>query len=340
MTLDHQMPGIGLIGCGDISKSHLGAYKRLGLPVRALCNRTLSKARERAVEFFPDAHICSDHHELLALPEVEVVDITTHPPERIGLVADALRAGKHVLSQKPFVLDLQEGERLIALAKEHEVLLAVNQNGRWAPHLAGIRESVHAGQVGSLESVDVSIDWDHSWTVGTAFDHTPNLVLFDFGMHWFDFVACLLDGREVSEVTATTGRTPDQASPQPMLAEVTMTGPDLHMHLRFNGDCASDPLDRTVVTGSEGTLVSEGPDLKTQRLILQRGDVRSELPLQGDWFTTGFEGTMIELLRAIREGDTPSHSAGNNLRSLELAFAACASAESGSPVHPGDIRAI
>ena len=119
-----------------------------------------------------------------------------------------------------------------------------------------------------------------------------------------------------------------------------MTGPDLHVHLRFNGDCASNPLDRTVVTGSEGTLVSEGPDLKTQRLILQRGDVRSELPLQGDWFTTGFEGTMIELLRAIREGDTPSHSAGNNLRSLELAFAACASAESGSSVHPGDIRAI
>jgi len=107
MTLGHQMPGIGLIGCGDISKSHLGAYKRLGLPVRALCNRTLSKARERALEFFPDAHVCEDHRELLALPEVGVVDITTHPPERVGLIADALRAGKHVLSQKPFVLDLR-----------------------------------------------------------------------------------------------------------------------------------------------------------------------------------------------------------------------------------------
>jgi predicted dehydrogenase len=188
--------------------------------------------------------------------------------------------------------------------------------------------------------VDVSIDWDHSWTVGTAFDHTPNLVLFDFGMHWFDFVACLLDGREVREVTATTARTPTQASPQPMLAEATMTGPDLSVHLRFNGDCTSDPLDRTVVTGSEGTLVAEGADLKTQRLTLQRGDDRSELPLQGEWFTTGFEGTMLELLRAIREGDTPTHSARNNMRSLELAFAACASAESSSPVHPGDVRAI
>jgi predicted dehydrogenase len=340
MMAGTQTPGIGLIGCGGISESHLGAYKRLGLPVRALCNRTLSKARERAAEFFPEAHVCSDHRELLALPDVDVIDVTTHPPERIGLIADALSAGKHVLSQKPFVLNLQEGERLIAMAEDEGVLLAVNQNGRWAPHLAGIRESVRAGQVGSLQSVDVSIDWDHSWTVGTAFDHTPNLVLFDFGMHWFDFVACLLDGREVREVTATTARTATQASPQPMLAEATMTGPDLSVHLRFNGDCTSDPLDRTVVTGSKGTLVAEGPDLKTQRLTLQRGDTHSEIPLQGEWFTTGFEGTMLELLRAIREGDTPTHSARNNMRSLELAFAACASAESGSPVHPGDVRAI
>ena len=113
---DSPLPGIGLIGCGGISESHLGAYKRLGLPVRALCNRTLSKAHERAAEFFPEAHVCSDHRELLALPEVKVVDITTHPPERIDLIADALRAGKHVLSQKPFVLDLQEGERLGVLA--------------------------------------------------------------------------------------------------------------------------------------------------------------------------------------------------------------------------------
>ena len=340
MSANRDAPGIGLIGCGDISAMHLGAYKRLDLPVRALCNRTVSKAHERAAEFFPKAHVCSDHTELLALPEVAVVDVTTHPTQRVELVADALRAGKHVLSQKPFVLDLQQGEDLIALAEDHGVLLAVNQNGRWAPHLAGIRKSVRAGQIGLLQSVEVSIDWDHSWTVGTAFDHTPNLVLFDFGMHWFDLVACLLDGREVWEVSATTGRTPTQASPQPMLAEVLMTGPDLNIHLRFNGDCPSNPHDRTEVVGSEGTLVAQGADLKTQALTLQRGNDRTSIPLQGDWFTTGFEGTMLELLRAIREEDTPSHSARNNLRSLKLAFAACASAESGHPVHPGDIRSV
>ena len=44
-----------------------------------------------------------------ARDDIEVVDITTHPPDRPALIADAIEAGKHVLSQKPFVLDLDEG---------------------------------------------------------------------------------------------------------------------------------------------------------------------------------------------------------------------------------------
>ena len=94
MSANREAPGIGLIGCGDISAMHLGAYKRLDLPVRALCNRTVSKAHERAAEFFPKAHVCSDHTELLALPDVAVVDVTTHPTQRVELVADALRAAR------------------------------------------------------------------------------------------------------------------------------------------------------------------------------------------------------------------------------------------------------
>ena len=52
------------------------------------------------------------------------------------MIETALAAGKHVLSQKPFVLDLDDGTRLADLADESGVVLAVNQNGRWAPHLS------------------------------------------------------------------------------------------------------------------------------------------------------------------------------------------------------------
>ena len=93
-----------------------------------------------------------DFESLLRRDDIEVFDITPHPAERVPLVEAALKAGKHVLSQKPFVVDLDTGERLVELADKNGVKLAVNQNGRWAPHFAYMREAVRAGLVGDLVS--------------------------------------------------------------------------------------------------------------------------------------------------------------------------------------------
>ena len=138
-------PGIGLIGAGGITVSHLDAYKKAGYRVLAISNPTLSKAAARRDAFFPDARISTDHEAVLACPGVEVVDIATHPAERVALIEAAIDAGKHVLSQKPFVLDLDVGERLCDCAASNGVRLAINQNGRWAPHFAYMREAVKAG---------------------------------------------------------------------------------------------------------------------------------------------------------------------------------------------------
>src|SRR2546430_12134988 len=111
-------PGIGLIGCGGITKWHLTAYKAAGYRVLAMCDVAIERARARRDEFYPDAAITDDVYELLARDDIEVVDITTHPPERPPLIETALRARKHVLSQKPFVLDLDVGHRLVDLAAD------------------------------------------------------------------------------------------------------------------------------------------------------------------------------------------------------------------------------
>ena len=62
--------------------------------------------------------------------------------------------------------------------------------------------------------------------------------------------------------------------------------------------------------------------------------------LTGAWFPDGFHGTMAELLSAIKEDREPSHSARNNLASLELCYAAVASAERGEAVKPGSVRQL
>ncbi|HSU66214.1 MAG TPA: Gfo/Idh/MocA family oxidoreductase, partial [Tepidisphaeraceae bacterium] len=150
-------PAIGLIGCGGVTDMHLRAYKKAGYNVVALCNPHLEKAEARRREFFPKATVYSDYRELLKRDDIEVVDIATHPEIRSNQIEESLKAGKHVLSQKPFVTDLNRGERLADLADEKGLRLAVNQNGRWAPHFSYIRHAVARGLVGDVQGVHFAV---------------------------------------------------------------------------------------------------------------------------------------------------------------------------------------
>ena len=94
-----------------------------------------------------------DYRELLDRSDIEVVDIATHATDRPPIVEASLRAGKHVLSQNHLRSTLETGRRLVELARREKRLLAVNQNGRWAPHFSYMREAVWAGLLGELTGV-------------------------------------------------------------------------------------------------------------------------------------------------------------------------------------------
>ena len=331
-------PRIGLIGCGGISEYHLRAYRAMGLEVAALCDVDLARAERRRSEFFPGAEVFTDYRDLLRRDAVEVVDLALHPAERVAVIEAALRARRHVLSQKPFVLDLDTGERLADLADAMGVRLAVNQNGRWAPHFAWLTAAVRAGLVGDVASVDFTLQWDHTWTAGTPFERIRHLVLFDFGVHWFDLTARLMGSRAPRGVTAAVARTPFQRMAPPMLAAVTVDYGDAQVRMAFNGHVIHGQEDRTVVCGASGLLRSAGPSLSEQRVALHSAAGAAEPTLDGTWFTSGFQGAMGELLCAIEEKRAPDHDARGNLQGLALCFAALASADSGLPVTPGRAR--
>lgn len=331
-------PKIALVGCGGISEYHLRAYRAMELDVVALCDRHFDRAEKRRREFFPGASVTTDWREVMRRADVEVVDLTLHPEARVAAIEAALEARKHVLSQKPFVLDLAVGERLADLAAARGCALAVNQNGRWAPHFAYLAAAVEAGVVGPVASVDFSLQWDHTWTAGTAFDRVRHLVLFDFGIHWFDMAARLMRGRKARRVWASVERMEGQKMAPPILAQVAIDYPGAQVRLAFNGHVVHGQEDRTTVCGTHGTLRSWGPSLSEQTVSVHTAAGEARPTLEGTWFTSGFQGAMGELLCAIEEKREPANGARENLESLALCFAALASAERGEPVVPGSVR--
>ena len=332
-------PRIALVGAGGISAAHLEAYREAGLDVAVICSRTRANAQARRDAYFPHAEATDDIHGTLTRDDIAVVDLTPHPAERLSLIETALEAGKHVLSQKPFVLDLDDGARLADLADRKGLVLAVNQNGRWAPHLAWIREAVRAGLIGDLQSVHFSIHWDHSWIGGTAFEDLHELILYDFAVHRFDFLASLIGGR-ANLVFATTARASGQSVRPPMLAQALIEFEGGQAALLFDGATRFGSEDRTFVTGSRGTLACQGPDPGNQDVVLTNSSGRARAQLEGSWFKEGFLGTMGALLQAVEDGTRPLNDARGNLDALALVFAAVASARRGEPVAPGTGRSL
>lgn len=331
-------PNIGLIGCGGITPYHLAAYQKAGYNVVALCDLDRERAEQRRKDYYPGATVHVEYEDVLAREDIDVVDIATHPGERAAMIEAALVAGKHVLSQKPFVMDLDLGRCLTDLAEVQGLLLAVNQNGRWAPHFSYARHAVAAGLLGEVTAVHTGVCWDHNWTADTPFNKVKHLILYDFAVHWFDMVNCLMGNHDPIRVYASLARSPAQRAAPPLLAQVLVEYEGAQASLRFDADTRYGAMDSTCVIGTRGLLTSAGPDLNTQTVTLTTEAGRAVPVLRGDWFTNGFHGTMAELLCAIEEGREPYHSARDNLRTLSLCFAAIASAESHQPVVPGTVR--
>ena len=146
--------------------------------------------------------------------------------------------------------------------------------------------------------------------------------------------ACIMGDQRPKSIFASTLHHTGQVYNPPALASVTIEYPQTQVRMSFNAHCTRGEEDVTTVVGTKGTLRSRGSGLNEQpemEVHLHNGSVT--VPLIGCWFGSGFQGTMGELLSAIEEDRTPYHSACNNLKTLDLCFAAQRSADQGIPVH-------
>ncbi|HRJ73962.1 MAG TPA: Gfo/Idh/MocA family oxidoreductase [Terrimicrobiaceae bacterium] len=106
---------IAIVGCGSISSAYFGNCRRFpNLEIVACTDRDLSRAKlaseKYGVPFLPGVK------ELLASPEVEIVVNLTIPQAHAAVDCEALRAGKHVFSEKPLGLTLAEGREIVETA--------------------------------------------------------------------------------------------------------------------------------------------------------------------------------------------------------------------------------
>ncbi|MFF3018291.1 Gfo/Idh/MocA family protein [Streptomyces sp. NPDC057939] len=143
---------IGVIGCADIARRRMLPALRAasGIELVAVAARDAARARETADEAGCEA--VTGYGALLARPDIDAVYVPLPAALHAEWVEAALRAGKHVLAEKPLTTDLAETRRLLDLAGSAALVLRENVMFVHHSQHAAVRSLVHGGAIGELRA--------------------------------------------------------------------------------------------------------------------------------------------------------------------------------------------
>lgn len=195
-----------IVGLGFVGKAHLEGLRRLGISVQGILGSSPERSKEASKSMgLPRAYTALE--ELAADPSVHVVHLCTPNYLHFQEASQLLRAGKHVLCEKPLALDPRESATLVSLLKETGRVGAVAYNLRYYPLCQEARALINKGEIGQVKLVHGSFlqDWllfetDWNWRLDAKLGGELRAVS-DIGTHWLDLAAWMIS-TSVSELCA------------------------------------------------------------------------------------------------------------------------------------------
>lgn len=357
---------LGVIGVnanrGWASRVHMPALPTLlEYELRAVCTSKRESA-EAAAEKYQTPRAYWDYRDLVADPEVDVVDICVPVRQQHEIAMAALEAGKHVFCEWPLAVTVAQAIEMADLASRKGLHTMVGLQARWNPGLVRLRQLVADGWVGRVLSASATF-----FIPGLLDERAPELAYRGDranGAHTLAVVAghtidtlcwCVGSFTEVSAVVETLApEWPLQGG-----GTVKVTAPD---HVSVAGRLAGGgvaavsvgsvpshgPPVRIEIYGTEGTLMAQGTPGLHNRVRLQgarRGESEFadlEIPAELDWVPAEATGVAVQwalfsrmmrgLAEGIREGNHPGATFADAARHHQLLDAIDRASQSGRAV--------
>jgi scyllo-inositol 2-dehydrogenase (NADP+) len=252
---------VGVVGFGLAGRQfHCPLITAAGMQVRGVVTRQAELVRQS----LGDVRVHAEIDSLLADPAIDLVVIATpnhlHAPQALA----ALKAGKHVVIDKPFALNLYEVDELLRTAQEQRRCLAVFHNRRWDSDFLTLRKVLEAGRLGDIYRVQIRWDRFRPNVVERWREHEEagGGLLLDLGPHLIDQALCLFGTPEWVQaelLKQRTGATVEDGF------EIWMGKGSLRIHIGCSA-IAPDNIGRYQVHGLLGSLSKGGLDVQEPQL--------------------------------------------------------------------------
>jgi len=204
---------VGIIGCGKIAQvRHIPEYAaNPNAEVYGFYDINQARAEALAVKYGGKAF--ASYEELLADPEIEAVSVCAANHAHAEISIAALKAGKHVLCEKPMAVTLEECEAMVAAAKESGKYLMIGQNQRLAKAHAKAKELIEQGAIGKVLTFRTIFGHGgpETWSIDPGsnvwfFDKTKAAMgaMADLGIHKTDMIQYVLGSKIIKTQAVLT----------------------------------------------------------------------------------------------------------------------------------------
>ncbi|GAA2678456.1 Gfo/Idh/MocA family protein [Nonomuraea recticatena] len=325
----------GIVGCGVIGALHARLIAAMDgtAELVAVADTDLERASRLAAEHGVDAH--GDLAELYARQDVDAVVVCVPSGLHAEAAVPALRAGKHVVIEKPIDITLEAADRIIAAERESGRTVTVISQRRFEPSFLRLKAAIEAGELGRLTSgaAEVTLWRPQSYYDSGGWRGTWALdgggALMNQGVHVVDLMLALLG--PAAEVSAYAG----------LLAHEGIEVEDTAVAaVRFAGGALGRLFATTAAHGGASVRVSVHGDrghavVENEVLVsFKVGEEDRTEPGQ----RLGAQAHHLQLadfVSAVAEGRAPEVTSADGRAALALVLAVYESARSGGPVKPG-----
>lgn len=202
---------LALVGCGRISKNHFDAIARIdGLELSAVCDSAADRARaageEQGVQSF------TNYAEMIASADADIVTVCTPSGLHAAQGIAAAKAGKHVITEKPMAITLEQADGLVQACDSAGVRLFVVKQNRLNPSIQLLKRAIDKGRFGRIYLANTTVRWNRpqeyydaaSWRGTWEFDGGA---FMNQASHYVDLIQWLVGPVEsVVAKTATQAR--------------------------------------------------------------------------------------------------------------------------------------
>ncbi len=322
-----------IVGCGDITNKAV-APAITDHPDAQLV-AFFSNSRERAEQMRADhgaERASSDLAETVGADDIDAVYVASPVHRHAAETIAAVRAGKHVIVEKPMALSVEAGERMIEAAAEAGVHLAVAYYRRFFPKSRNIRALLDDGAIGTPIVCEITIcsrlelapDHPKYWRLLP--EQGGGGALMDVGSHRLD-LACywLGDPFEVCGFADIIDRADMQVPDTECLLARMESGAHVHCTASWAISARADDL---IIRGTEGSLTARPYD--NAPLTLIRGGDREEfdLPPAANWHSPLID----DFTRAVLDGREPEFTGRDGLQASRIMEGCYRSSETGKTV--------